>query len=152
MGSGKIINPLMLDTVSVIGTTIFPAQPIGGSLKELETIKINVPNPNAGAEGEPETIAEKIKIMDVATSAGSHPPIAGFNPVPPNIPTPPSIQRPTITPVQNTRVFFEGNLVTVGGDGMSTAPLTVPPIRSIVEGPSTVSSTYAKIIIGTQPV
>ena len=152
MGSGKIVNPLMLDTVSVIGTTIFPAQPIGGILKELETIRTNVPNPNAGAEGEPATIAEKIKIMDVQKSAGIHPIVPGSNPVPPNIPTPPSIQRPTITPVQNTRVFFEGNLVTVGGDGMTTAPPTVPPIRPIVEGLSTVPSIYATIIIGTQPV
>lgn len=150
MGTGKIVNPGMDDTVSVIGTTIFPPQVIGGITKALETIKTSVPNPAAGAEGEPDTLQVEIEIMDVEESAGTHPSVPGSNPVPPNIPTPPSIQRPTITPVQNTRVFFEGNLVTVAGDGMSTAPTTVPPIRPIKD--LTSPTLYPTIIIGTNPV
>jgi hypothetical protein len=150
MGAGNIVNPLMADTLSVIGTTIFPPLSIGGVQKELETIKTSVPNPSAGEEGQPDTLQVKIAIMDVEESAGTHPDVPGSNPVPPFIPTPPSIQRPTITPVQNTRVFFEGNLVTVVGDGMSTAPTTVPPIRPITD--LTAPSEYPKIIIGTNPV
>lgn len=150
MGSGKIVNPLMDDTVSVIGTTIFPPLVIQGVQKELETIKTSVPNPSAGEEGQPDTLQVNMKIMDVAESSGSHPDVPGTNPVPPNIPTPPSIKRPTITAVQNTRVFFEGNLVTVAGDGMSSLPTTVPPIRPIKD--LTAPSEYPTIIIGTNPI
>ena len=150
MASGMIANPGMVDTVSVIGTTIFSPLAIGGVLKELETIKTSIPNPSAGTEGQSDTLQVKMKVMDVAQSAGTHPDVPGSNPAPPFIPTPPSISRPTITAVQNTRVFFEGNLVTVVSDGMTTVPTTVPPIRLITD--LTSPTEYPTIIIGTNPL
>jgi hypothetical protein len=152
MALGNIANPAMVDTVSVIGTTIFSPAPIGGVLKPVEKILTSsgtnaAVNPDTG-----EAIAEPIQIMDVAQSGGTHPSVPGSNPVPPFIPTPAAIQRPTIVAVRNTRVFFGGDLVTIAGDGLSTAPPTTPPIRSIVSNPLTGPSLYPNIIIGTNPI
>ena len=130
MASGNIANPGMADTLSVIGTTEYAPLAIGGIMKELETIKTSIPNPLAGTEAQPDTLQVKVKVMDVAQSAGTHPDVPGVNPAPPFIPTPPSISRPTITAVQNTRVFFEGTLVLVGGDSVN-GPGAVPLNRTL---------------------
>jgi len=133
MPNGNIATPGTLDTLSTLGTTIFPPLAIGGKTKEMETIKTG--------EDEP------LVIMDPTESAGTHPPVPGSNPVPPNIPTPTQIERPSIIPVQNTSVFFEGNLVTVSGDGMASVPPTVDTPRPLTE-----PTVYPTILIGTRTV
>ena len=137
---GNIANPAMLDTLSSIPTTIYPPLPIGGVLMSIPTVLTN-----EGKENE-----EAIQIMDVQESKGSHPQVAGVNPVFPFIPVPSTIDRNIgIVPVKNLSVYFEGKLVTIAGDGLATAPPTIPPIRPIVLSSP---SQYATIIIGTNPV
>jgi hypothetical protein len=132
MPNGNIATPVTLDTLSTFGTTVFPPLAIGGKQKTMETIK---------------TGEDFFKIMDPTESAGTHPPVPGSNPVPPYIPTPTQIQRPSIVAVQNTSVYFEGNLVTVSGDGMDSDPPTVPTPRPLTE-----PTIYPTILIGTRTV
>jgi len=130
MPNGNIATPGTLDTLSTLGTTIFPPLAIGGKQKTMETIK---------------TGEDFFEIMDPTESAETHPPVPGSNPVPPYIATPDKIERPSIIPVQNTSVYFEGTLVTVSGDGMASVPPTVDTPRPLTE-----PTLYPNILIGTQ--
>ena len=133
MPKGNIATPVTLDTLSTFGTTVFPPLAIGGKTKKMKTIRTGKEIP--------------IEIMDPTESATLHPPVPGSNPAPPYIPIPTQIERPSIVPVQNTSVFFEGNLVTVSGDGMGSVPPTVATPRPLTE-----PTIYPTILIGTRTV
>ena len=134
--TGEIANIGMFDTQSVNPDgAIYPPLGIGGVTKSLATIKTTV-------EGSDRP--EELIIIDQAKSAGTHPTVLHSNPP---IGTP-ILQRPSITPVQNTSVYMEGKLVTVTGDGMSGAP-AVPNPRPITG--LTSPTLYPTIRIGTNP-
>jgi len=141
-GTGTIVNPSMLDTIStspVQPTTTYPPTVIGGKTKTLETIKTNQDSESP----------DKIKIMDVMESMGTHPSVPGVDPL--ATPNYPSIARPAIVAVQNTTVFFEGELVTCAGDAMLSDPITIGSPRPIVD-PLTTFTNYPTIRIGTNPL
>ena len=134
--TGEIANIGMSDTQSVNPDgAIYPPLPIGGIEEELKTIKTSV----AGQEKPVAMI-----IIDQEKSIGTHPPVTYSNPP---IGTP-ILSRPSITPVQNTSVFMEGQLVTVTGDGMAGPP-AVPNPRPIIG--LTSPTLYPTIRIGTNP-
>lgn len=139
-GTGTIVNPSMLDTIStspVQPTTTYPPQGIGGITKTLQTILSGGDTP------------QPIEVMDVEESMGTHPLVLGVDPaLPPNYP---SIDRPSIVAVQNTTVFFEGELVTCAGDAMLSAPITIGAPRPIID-PLTIQTNYPTIRIGTNPL
>jgi len=142
--SGEIVNPAMIDTLSVIGPTGYYPLPIGGVIYECETIKTSIGAPD------PE-VPLPVLIMDPEKSPGTHPPVPGSPIAPyPGPPAPPLIDRPALLPVQNLTVFFEGKLVAVAGDHMTAVPTTVPPTRPIIENGLTSPTIYPTIKIGTQ--
>ena len=132
--TGEIANIGMSDTKSVNPDgAIYPPIPIGGIEEELQTIKTSV-------AGKP----VRMVIIDQEKSIGTHPPVTYSNPP---VGTP-ILSRPSITPVQNTSVFMEGQLVTVTGDGMAGPP-AVPNPRPITG--LTSPTLYPTIRIGTNP-
>lgn len=134
--TGEIANIGMSDTQSVNPDgAIYPPLPIGGIPEPLATVKTTV----AGSD-----VPKELIIIDQAKSVGTHPPVPYSNPP---IGTP-ILQRPSITPVQNTSVFMEGKLVTVTGDGMAGPP-AVPNPRPITG--LTSPTLYPTIRIGTNP-
>jgi len=142
--SGEIVNPAMIDTLSVIGPTGYYPLPIGGVIYTCDTIKTSLGAPD------PE-VPLPVIIMDPDESPGTHPFVPG-TPIPP-YPGPPApliIERPALLPVQNKSVFFEGKLVAVAGDHMTTAPTTTPQTRPIIENGLTSPTIYPTIKIGTQ--
>lgn len=142
--SGEIVNPAMIDTLSVIGPTGYYPLPIGGVIYTCDTIKTSLGAPD------PE-VPLPVIIMDPDESPGTHPFVPG-TPIPP-YPGPPApliIERPALLPVQNKSVFFEGKLVAVAGDHMTTAPTTTPPTRPIIQNQLTSPTIYPTIKIGTQ--
>jgi hypothetical protein len=142
--SGEIVNPAMIDTLSVIGPTGYYPLQIGGVIYECKTIKTSLGAPD------PE-VPLPVIIMDPEKSPGTHLPVPG-TPIPP-YPGPPApllIDRPALLPVQNKSVLFEGKLVAVAGDHMTTAPTTTPPTRPIIQNELTSPTIYPTIKIGTQ--
>lgn len=142
--SGEIVNPAMIDTLSVIGPTGYYPLPIGGVIYTCDTIKTSLGAPD------PE-VPLPVIIMDPDESPGTHPFVPG-TPIPP-YPGPPApliIERPALLPVQNKSVFFEGKLVAVAGDHMTAVPATVPPTRPIIQNQLTSPTIYPTIKIGTQ--
>lgn len=142
--SGEIVNPAMIDTLSVIGPTGYFPLPIGGVIYTCNTIKSSLGAPD------PE-VPLPVLIMDPEKSPGTHPPVPG-TPIPPypGPPAPPLIDRPALLPVQNLTVFFEGKLVAVAGDHMTAVPTTTPPTRPIIQNELTSPTIYPTIKIGTQ--
>jgi len=159
---GDIVNPGMKDQLSVLGTTIFPQTPIGGTLLVLEgdsegnrAIMTTNGQGKTLADGSPNPNILPIMIMDLENS--EYAPVPGTNPVPPGIPSPTQIQRPELQARQNPRVFFgdgQGNhvRVAVSGDVMVAEPPTVPPLRDILSDPLTSPTSYPTIVIGSRTV
>jgi len=159
---GDIVNPGMKDQLSVLGTTIFPQTPIGGTLLVLEgdsegnrAIMTTNGQGKTLADGSPNPNILPIMIMDLENS--EYAPVPGTNPVPPGIPSPTQIQRPELQARQNPRVFFgdgQGNhvRVAVSGDVMVAKPPTVPPLRDILSDPLTSPTSYPTIVIGSRTV
>ena len=59
MPSGNIVDPITVDTLSVIGPIQYPPLPIGGPpVKECETVKINI------APAGEEASYQKAQILD----------------------------------------------------------------------------------------
>ena len=144
--AGEIVNPAMIDTLSVIGPTGYYPLSIGGVTYECETIKTSIGAPD------PE-VPLPVLIMDQEKSLGKYAPVPG-SPIPPypGPPAPPLIQRGALIPTQNRTVFFEGKLVAVAGDHMSAEPTTTPPTRPIIENGLTSPTIYPTIKIGTQTI
>ena len=148
--AGEIANSQMTDTLSVIGLTGYYPAPVGTTIGgiefECETIKTSIGAPD------PDNPLPVI-IIDAEKSLGKYNQVPG-TPIPPypGPPTPPVIDRPALLPVQNTTVFFEGKLVPVAGDEMTTAPPTTPLTRPIIENGLTSPTLYPTIKIGTQTI
>lgn len=143
MPVGNIAGPETLDTISFAGPPTVPPSyaptPIGGPSKECEKIKINI-----APSGE-ESQYQNAIICDITAAAVSADPY----PEVPATPTGPPCVRGPIIPTKNLSVFFEGQLVVVGGDGISgkNPSPTFPEPRILTE-----PTFYPNILIGTNPV
>jgi len=140
MPIGNIAGPETIDTTSYTALPTVPpywvATPIGGPVKECEKIKINV-----ASSGEEASYQNAI-ICDTSVSAVAEDP---YPEVPATPQGPPCVRGP-IVPTKNLSVYFEGQLVVVGGDAINGVP-GVPNLRVLTEPTS-----YPKIIIGTNPL
>ena len=101
--SGEIVNPAMIDTLSVIGPTGYYPLPIGGVIYECNTIKTSIGAPD------PE-VPLPVLIMDPEKSPGTHPPVPG-TPIPPypGPPAPPLIDRPALFPCRTNQCSLRAN-------------------------------------------
>ena len=135
MPSGNIVDPITVDTLSVIGPIQYPPLSIGGPLvKECETVKINI------APAGEEASYQKAQILD------TRPDEVAKAPYPPALPLPPGttpMPRPVVIP--GTSVFFEGQEVAVSSISTITGTGGIPLQRPLTE-----PSYYPNILIGTQ--
>jgi hypothetical protein len=134
MPVGNIAGPETIDSVSFISPPTvapsYPPTPIGGPAKECETIRINE---------QPAIICDTTPI---AVAADPYPEV-------PAVPSGPPCIRGPIIPTKNLSVFFEGQLVVVGGDGISgKAPSPTFPEPRILTEPTF----YPNILIGTNTI
>lgn len=131
MPSGNIANPITIDTTSYTALPTVPpswvATPIGGPVKECETIKIN---------------DQTAMICDTSPEALIEEPYPSV----PATPTGPPCLRGPIIPTKNLSVYFEGQLVVVSGDSMQGS-VGLPNPRVLTE-----PTLYPNILIGTNPV
>lgn len=143
MPVGNIAGSGTLDSVSFISPPANPpsyvATPIGGPTKECEKIKINIAPAGQDAQ------YQNAMICDTTPSAVSADPYPEVPATPEGVPC----VRGPIIPTKNLSVYFEGQLVVVGGDGISgKAPSPTFPEPRILTEPTF----YPNIIIGTNPV
>jgi len=142
MPIGNIAGPETIDSVSYKAPPtvppVYPPAPIGGPVKECQTIKINIAPPGGDAQ------YENANICDTTPSAVAADP---YPEVPATPAGPPCIRGPII-PTKNLTVFFEGQLVVIRGDGISgkaPPPTTTFPEPRILTEPTF----YPSILIGT---
>jgi hypothetical protein len=145
MPIGNIAGPETIDSVSFKSPPTVPpvygAAPIGGPVKECQKIKINI------AESGEDAQYQNVMICDTSPEALSEDP---YPSVPGEPPGTVCIRGPII-PTKNLSVYFEGQLVVVGGDGISgkaPPPTTTFPEPRILTEPTF----YPNIIIGTNPI
>jgi hypothetical protein len=140
MPVGNIAGPETIDSISFAGPPpSYAATPIGGPFKECEKIKINI-----APTGE-EAQYQSAIICDTTPAAVSSEPYPSVPATPQGVPC----VRGPIIPTKNLSVFFEGQLVVVGGDGISgnaNGP-TFPEPRRLTE-----PTFYPNILIGTNPI
>ena len=145
MPAGNIAGPETIDSVSFKAPPTVPpsyvATPIGGPVKECQKIKINIAAPGEDAQ------YQNAMICDTSPEALSAEPYPSV----PAAPAGPDCIRGPIIPTKNLSVHFEGQLVVVGGDGISgkaPPPTTTFPEPRILTEPTF----YPNIIIGTNPI